>query len=305
MPKRVNFIGIQNEHTLACDGYHQYTVRTGYDSVIGQRTGDLFCFTAKKPGKVREVNKSGIIVDYDDGDTQGFELGRRFGSAAGLTIAHQVVTQLKAGDKFELGQAIVYNDGFFEPDFFDPKKVVFKNAMEVNTVLMESPVTHEDSSAISTRISDMMSTNTTKIKYVILRFDQAVSQIVQSGQEVTSDTVLCTVEDPMTANSQLFDEKSIETLKILSAQTPRAHAKGVVERIEFYYHGEKEDMSATLQELCTQSDKQFKKRAHDKGAQGYSGQVDGGFRIDGKPLPVDTVAVKFYITSSIRAGVGD
>lgn len=305
MNLKSNFIAIQQEHTVACEGYHQFSVRTGYDSVLPQRTTDLFAFTAKKPGTVREVTKLGIIVDYDDGETQGFELGRRFGSAAGLTIAHNVVTPLKADDKFVIGDPIVYNDGFFEPDFFNPKHIVLKNAMEVPTVMWESAGTHEDSSSISTALSDKLSTKITKIKIVEVRFDQSVSQIVQPGQAVTADDALCIVEDAITANNKLFDERSIETLKALAAQSPRARVKGVVERIEVYYHGDREDMSESLQELSATSDRSFRKRAAAAGKTGYTGKVDGGFRIEGTPLPLDTVAIKFYITSRVGAGVGD
>lgn len=298
-------MAIQQEHAVSCDGYHQFSVRTGYDSVLPQRTTDLFAFTAKKPGVVREVSKLGIIVDYDDGEAQGFELGRRFGSAAGLTIAHNVITPLKADDKFVVGDPIVYNDGFFEPDFFDPRKIVLKNAMEVPTVMWESAGTHEDSSAISTTLSDKLSTKITKVKIVEVRFDQTVSNVVQVGQEVTADTSLCIVEDAVTANNKLFDESSIETLRALAAQSPRARVKGVVERIEVYYHGDREDMSESLQELSAISDRGFKKRASAAGKTGYTGKVDGGFRIEGNPLTVDTVAIKIYITSRVGCGLGD
>lgn len=298
-------MAIQQEHTVACEGYHQFSVRTGYDSILPHRTGDLFAFTAKKPGVVRQINERGIIVDYDDGDAQGFELGRRFGTAAGLTLAHNIITPLKEGDKFAVGAPIVYNDGFFEPDFFDPKKIVLKNAMEVPVVLWESSDTHEDSSAISSKLSKALSTRITKQKTVVLSFDQSVSTIVKVGEQVTADTVLCTIEDSVTANNKLFDEASIETLRSLAAQTPRARVKGVVERIEVYYHGDKEDMSESLVELCNYGDKELRKRAQAVGKQAYTGKVDGGFRIEGDPIPLDHVAIRFYITSNVGAGVGD
>lgn len=304
-PKRVNFIAIQQEHRVACEGYHQFSVRTGYDMVVPQRTTDLFAFTAKKKGVVRQIDKRGIIVDYQDGSSQGYSLGRRFGSAAGLTIAHNVITPLKEGDVVEIGDAIVYNDGFFEPDFFNPKRVVLKNAIEVPTVLWESPGVHEDSSGITKHIAQKLTTKITKIKTVELTFDQSISHVVQVGSPVVADSVLCLIEDAVTANNRLFDEASIESLKALSGQSPRAHVQGVVERIEVYYHGDKEDMSESLAELANYSDKEFRKRAQSIGKNGYTGKVDGGFRIEGTPLAVDTVAIRFYITSDVGAGVGD
>lgn len=304
-PKRVNFIAIQQEHTLACEGYHQATVCTGYDTVLPQRTTDLFAFTAKKPGVVRQVAAAGIIVDYDDGAAQGFELGRRFGSAAGLTIAHNVVTPLKEGDRFVVGDAICYNDGFFEPDFFDPKRLALKNAMDVNTVLWESAGTHEDSSAISAEVSQRLTSRIAKVKIVVVKFDQSISNLLKPGTAVDADSVLCIIEDAVTANNKLFDERSIETLKTLSAQTPKANVKGTVERIEVFYHGDKEDMSESLVDLCNYGDKELRKRASAIGKNPFAGKVDGGFRIEGESLPLDHVAIRFSITAHADAGIGD
>jgi hypothetical protein len=272
---------------------------------VGQRTSDLFCYSAKKSGSVRSIDEHGIIVDYVDGETQGFELGRRFGNAAGLTIAHSVVTQLKVGEKFDKGQVIVYNDGYFEPEFFEPKNIVMKMGMEVTTVILESALTHEDSSGITKNLSEKLRTNISKVKYIQLRFDQHVSQLIKEGDEVDADTILCIIEDEVTAKNKLFDERSIETLKAISAQTPRAHVKGKVERIEVYYHGDKEDMSESLREISGASDRIFKKKAASVAKTGFTGKVDGGFRIEGTPLPVDTLVIKVYITSSVPAGTGD
>ena len=305
MPKRVNFIAIQQEHGVACDGYHQASVRTGYDSIVAQRTTEMFAVVAKQPGVVRSVSPTGIIVDYADGSSQGYTLGRRFGNAAGLTIAHNVVTLLNEGVSFQPGDPICYNDGFFELDFFNPKQIVLKNAMDVTTVLWESVGTHEDSSEISKAVADKLTTRITKVKTVQVKFAESVSQLVKPGDEVTSDSVLCFIEDSVTASNRIFDQASIETLKAVSAQSPRAKVKGVVERVEIYYHGDKEDMSESLQELATVGDKELKKRALSIGEPAYTGKIDGGFRVDNNPLPVDCMAIRIYITSNIPSGVGD
>ncbi len=304
-PKRVNFVSIQQKHAVACDGYHQHTVRTGYDSVLAYRTDELYAFTAKKPGKVRAIVDKGIIVDYDDGTYSGYELGRRFGNSQGLTVAHNVVTPLKEGDEFKVGDAIVYNTGFFEPDFFDAKRIVWKNSINARTVLWESCQTLEDSSAVSARIAQKLSTKITKVKTIVLSFDQAITDLVKVGAEVVSDSVLCIIQEAVTANNKLFNTQSIETLKALSAQTPRAHVKGKVEKIEVFYHGDKEDMSESVRELCDVGDASLRKLGNAVGIKPYVGQVDGGFRIENNPLSLDTVAVRVYITSNVAAGYGD
>ena len=273
--------------------------------MIAHRLDEPYAYTAKHKGVVSSVNNTGIVVDYENGERQGFNLGRSFGNAQGLTVAHNVVTPLKEKDTFEVGDPIIYNDGFFEPDFFNPKQLCWKNAINCRTVLWEASATHEDSSSISSKLADRLSTKITKVKIIILKFDQAISGLVTPGTHVSADSILCTIQDQFTANSKLFDEKSLDTLRLISAQTPRASTKGVVERIEVYYHGEKEDMSDSILEIATASDKNIRSRAVSAAKPVYTGQVDSGFRIDGTPLNLDTLAIKVYITHDTEAGVGD
>lgn len=304
-PKRVNFVAIQQSHAIACDGYQQFMIRTGYDAMIAQRSHALFAYTAKKPGVVKSVDAKGIIVDYDDGKSEGYELGRRFGNAAGLVVPHQIVTKLKAGDKVVEGDAIVYNSGFFEPDFFNPHRVVLKNAFPVKTVLWESSQTLEDASSISTRAAGKLRTNITKVKTIVVNFDQTLDRLVKVGDKVQADTVLGYIQDAVTANSKIFDEESLDTLRVISAQTPRAGLGGVVEKVEVFYHGDKDDMSESLRTLANQGDRELKRLGHSMGRNPHTGSVDGGFRIEGEQLPLDAVAVRIYITAPTAAGVGD
>lgn len=304
-PKRVNFIGIQHSHGVACDGYGPSPVRTGYEQVIAHRTSDLFAMTAKKPGKVVSISATGIVVQYDDGEKKGYEIGRRYGDAAGLVIPHNVVADVREGQKIKEGDLICHNDGFFEKDLLNPNGVVWKAGVMVKTALMESTITLEDSSAISKRVAELLKTKTTKVKHITVSFDQSIRKLVQVGAKVDSESILCIIEDAITANAGAFDEESLDTLRVLSAQTPQAKAKGVVERIEVFYHGDKEDMSESLRAIANASDVQMSKRYVGMGRKPYTGQVGMGYRVAGDPLLVDTADIKVYITGDVPAGVGD
>ena len=265
----------------------------------------MFAITAPQPGKVLSVNKKGIIVEFADGTKQGYQLGRRFGNAAGLVIPHEIATPLKADNEFQVGEPICYNTGFFEIDFFDPKRIVLKNAFNVRTVLWESLQTLEDASSITEKVAGKLVTSVTKVKTVLLAFDQTVTNLVKVGDEVEYDSVLCYIQDEVTAAGKLFTDETIDTLKMLGAQSPRAHVKGKVEAVEVYYHGDKEDMSESILQLAEESDKRFKYIANSQGKKYYSGSVDAGFRTDGNSLPMDCVAIRVYITMQAPCGVGD
>ena len=304
-PKRVNFISIQSGHKIACRGYHQPALRTGYEQVIAHRTGDMFAVTAKKPGKVISVGPEGMKVQYEDGEAQGIELGRRFGNAAGLVVPHQIRTGMSAGQTFSPGDVIAYNEGFFEPDILNPANVVMKTGVSIKTVFMENPMTLEDSSAISKETAALLMTKQTKVRTIVVNFDQEVHKLRKVGDEVGSDDILCVIEDAVTAGNRLFDEASLDTLRVLSAQTPQAKAKGVIERVDVFYHGEVDDMSATLTKIVAATDAQRVRRARAGGKKVFTGSVDEAFRVEGNPLQLDTAAIQIYITSDVPAGVGD
>lgn len=303
--RRLGFSSIQNKHFVDCDGYTQPMIRTGYEEVIPQRTSDLFAYAAKDDGKVISVNDTGIIVEYRDGTQKGIELGRRFGAAAGLTIPHEVKTELKKDQNFKKGDIISYNPGFFEKDNLDPSKLILKMSRLATTVLMENPITLEDSSAISQKLANELTAGMTKVRDIALTFTQNVYRLVKVGAEVDVNDILCIIEDPVGETQAILDEKSVETLRALSSQTPLAKYKGVVERVEVFYHGEKEDMSPTLVEIASESDKLLLRRNKSSGKGNYDGSVDDSFRVDNNPLMMDNLVIRIYISHRAPIAPGD
>lgn len=300
-----NFAAIQASHGVACNGYHQSTLRTGYENIVAQRSGDLFAVIAKQKGTVTDIKPKGITVKYADESIKSYELGTRFGAAAGLIIPHEVVTNLSVGTEFEVGDAICYNSGHFEPDAFNPRTVCYKNNLNVKTVLWESYQTLEDASSISKRISTQLRTKTSKVKNIVIGFDQSVTMQVKPGDQVDFDSVLCYIEDSSTASSNLFNSETIDTLKMLSSQAPRASVKGVIDKVEVYYYGEPEEATESIQKLIQASDKKFREDFKQMGKPQFTGSVDESFRMDGDALPMDSICIRVYITSDNDFGIGD
>lgn len=303
----MNFIGIQNRHVVACEGYVQPHVRTGYEQVIPHRVGDMFAVTAKQAGKVISRNDDGVVVEYVDGTKQGITLGRRFGNASGLTIPHQIHSDLKEGDSFAVGDPLAWNTGFFERDVLNPNQIIWKSATMCRVALMESPDTLEDSSAISTSLSQKLITEQVKIKDIVVNFDQAIHRMVKEGERVEPESILCFIEDEISAraNTAGLDDETLDTLRVLGAQTPQAKVQGKIDRIEIYYNGDLEDMSDSLRKLVAISDKRIAARNASIGRQAFTGSVGTEFRIGSDPLMIDTACIRIYMSALVPAGVGD
>jgi hypothetical protein len=304
-PKRVNFIPIQHSSGTFAEGYRPTPLRTGYERVLAHRTDDMFAAAAEQDGTVTSLTDRGMVVTYADGSTHSLQLGRRFGRAAGLVFPHQLATTLAPNTTFKKGDILVYNERYFQPDLLTPQQVVWKAGLLVRTAIMETPDTLEDSSAISADVATELETEVTYVRDIVVAFDQAIHGLVSEGSAVEIDSILCTIEDAVTAENNLFDEQSLDMLRLLAANTPRAKYRGVVERVEVFYHGEIDDMSSTLADIATTSDRERKRHARSLQQPVLSGKVDSSTRIQSKPLPADNLLIRVYITSPVVAGVGD
>ena len=303
--KRVNFINIQHGHGISCVGYRSPIVRTGEESKIAQRTSDIFATIAERAGTVVSSNKDGIIVEYDNGERVGVQLGRRYGGASSLTYPFTVVTDLKAGEKVEAGDAIAYNTNFFERDYLVPKGVIWKSGTPMMVALTVSPATYEDSSAVSRQAAERLTTFITERRAIVVNFDQAIHEMVKAGQKVDVFDSLCVVEDSLTSGNDMFKGATAATLRQYGADAPRAKVKGTVEGLEIRYNGDKADMSPSLRAIADTLDRQMAAVQRASGQDVLTGRTYNHYRVEGKPLMPKTAVITVLITHEVPYSVGD
>jgi len=260
---------------------------------------------ASKAGEVVEQSDEHLVVAYEDGTFEHVDLTTQYGISAGSVYPQRQATTLKLGDKIEKGDILKYNAGFFKPSRFHPKQVQWMAGVIARTALMEASYTLEDSSAIDDWLAEQLGSEVTKVKTIVVRFDQTIRNLVKEGDHTDIATILCTIEDAVTAESGLFSDDDLDTLRLMSSATPSAGAVGEVSKIEVFYHGDPDDMSDSLLELALAHDKRRRKVAKRLGKPAASGQVDQSLRIDGNGLELDHMAIKVYITHREGMSVGD
>lgn len=304
-PKRVNFIGIQQSHVISSEGYRESPISTGYDHVLAHRVDEIFAMPAEKDGEVVELSDEHMVVAYEDGTFEHIDLTTQYGISAGSVYPQKQATSFQLGDKVKKGDILKYNSGFFKPSRFHRHQVQWKAGVIARTALMEASYTLEDSSAMDDWLAKQLGSEVTKVKTIVVRFDQTIRNLVKEGDHTDITSILCTIEDAVTADSGLFSEDDLETLRMMSSATPTAGAVGEVSKIEVFYHGDTDDMSDSLLELVSAHDKRRRKMAKRLGKPVVTGQVDQSLRIDGNGLELDHVAIKVYITHREGMGVGD
>lgn len=303
--KRVNFITIHHGQGIGAKGYKPTPLRTGYESVIAERTDDIFASTAKEKGKVTKVSDKAISVEYSDGSVDNIQLGVRIGVAGGAHYKHPIVTNLKEGDKVKKGDLLAYNEVFFEPNPLDPKRALWKAGVMCKTAILENSDTLEDSSIISMDMAKRLGTETIEEEIVFIAFDQTISNMVKVGDDVQPDTILCTIEDQVTSDNKLFSDDTLETLALLSGNTPRAKYTGKIEKIEVLYYGDVEDMSDTVSEIAINANKKIAAQRRALKQTVVDCSIGESLRLDNKLIEPDTLVIKFYITKQVGTGGGD
>lgn len=300
-----NFVSIQQQHGIAVEGGSSMPLITGYEQVLANRVTDLFAVIAQQDGEITSLTDKVIGVTYKDGSKKFYEIGRRFGKHQGGIIPHTLITPLSVGQKFKLGDVVTYNSDFFEINYLNPQNLLWKNGLLMNVAIMDTTDTFEDSSAISEKAANALRTKMTYVRTLVLDFNITVNDLVEIGDDLTAESILCIMEDSITADNDLFDEETLGTLSQLSSASPRAKHSGKVEHVEVFYNGEIEDMSESLEALAISYDRKLSKVQKAMGKNIISGRVDESYRVEGRSLGRNQLVINIYITAYVAAGVGD
>ena len=194
---------------------------------------------------------------------------------------------------------LVYDKLFFEPDIFNPSRVIYKQGDLITVGLAEIPETFEDSAAISTRLNTTLGTTVTKIKSIILEATDNVFDVKSVGDHLEPTDSIMSMTKAGIGESGL-DERTRELLKSLKTSSPKAKMRGTISKIKVLYNCEFSELSKTLQEIAAKSDKIIKEET------GWTGQiVNGSYSTRGRVLQKGEVEIKFYIDVNNGMGIGD
>jgi len=275
-------------------------VRTGYENVIPLRTDPKYAVVAEADGVVLNVTPNAVTVNYKD-RKETYKIQKWTSKEeAGSTYTHKQISNVKKGDKVIAGDTLIYDPLFFEKDFFNPKRVLYKTAASLNISLFEDIETYEDSCVITSKVSKKMSLDITKVRTFVLDSIDDIENLVNIGDKVDADDKLFTIVDHTVSAMKNVDKKTLEILKELKNSSPKSKYKGKVDNIEIYYNTNDEyPLSKTVTKLVEESDKRLKAKY------GYPGKVDASYSVDGKKLTVGKIVVKIYLIVRENMGTGD
>ena len=302
-PKRLLFVDVQNGHTIAMDSMKVVPVRSSYEAVMPYRVPEKYAYMAEQDGVVKKVTPFGITLAYKNGEVKTVKLGHWSSKEEAKTSYLRTIrTDLSVEQKFKRGDAISYDDKFFEQDLFEPNRVVYKTGTTLKVAIKEDPDTFEDSHVLHRRAVDKVGTSVLKSKVYILSNTDDIINLVKPKQNVEVDTLLFTIYDPNLAISDDLSDKTIGILQNIANKSPKAKLRGVVHDIRLLYNCEYEELSDTLKEIADTSNKAIKNENNNNK---LDGRVNNTYSVDGKKLAPGQVMLKIRIVNKLPMGLGD
>jgi hypothetical protein len=298
--RRTNFSSIQGSHVIPIKNMRAPYVRTGYETILPVRVGGKFISTAEEDGEVTKVTSKYVEVRYKTLGTKRYTLHSwTTKEESGTCYTHTMITSLSAGDTVIKDDTIIYANTFFEPDIFNPKRVLYRQGDIITVALSEDPETYEDSGSISEDVYSRLATTVTKVKSIVVNNSDNIINLIGVNSKVEPNTVLFSILDKTLGDTKNLDDRAREILQNLKTTSPKAKLKGTVSKIVIYYNCEFETLSESLKELVTISDAKLKEET------GFTGRVTNSYSINGVPLNANSVEIKVYLHIEDMMSIGD
>ena len=325
-PERVAMSSAQSRHTLACVGSDRNLVYTGFEKVLPHIIGDTFVFKAKKDGKVLKIDDKNklLVLEYNDGTKDVLNLQPEIGknSGSGFFVSNKLEPLVKEGEKFKAGKLIAHNPEFFTIDKWtgDP---VFIHGPLARVALVYSSKTFEDSTKISKRLSDKLSSHIVIKKDIVLGPNANISKMVKKNDTVE-------VNDPLIIFDTSYEEDLVNKFLNLvqdedlnydvdeaSRNIISSKYNGVIEDIKIYYTAPKERYSKSVQDIINYYERENKNRLKAISSHVNPNEVDVPLtevyyidpglsgKVKGTKVPKDGILIEIYIKYRDTFSIGD
>lgn len=255
-PKRSNFARIHFDAWANVVGQMTLPCRTGAELVMAHKAGKKFALSTVEAGRVVEVTDEGMRILYESGEEDTVKLGRSFGSNAGKTIPHKMITDRKVGYKFQAGEILAWNPYFFERDWIEDKQVAMLIGVPSFIALRETMITYEDGSSQSETYAKKLASRVTHIRDILVNFDDNVKLNTKVGDTLETDSSLANI---LPVGVEFTDDTS--SLDYQSNTSPKSKYVGDVERIEVLYCGDPSEASESVRGIIAKGDRERKKES--------------------------------------------
>lgn len=238
-------------------------VTNGSDEALPYMTSDIFAFKAKQDGKVIELDDKYMIVEYKDGTKDYINLEETIekNSDGGFYVPLKLdkTDKLKVGSKFKAKDILAYDKSSFSNSLGENDNIAFNVGTLTKVAVICTDEGFEDSTIITSNMSERMSTDIIVCKDITLSKDTNVLSMISVGDHVEEGDTLLIISDSYddeTTNiliKNLVDDEN--EISELGRKRIKSSVTGKVAGIKIYRTVEVNEMSESLQKIVKKYEK--------------------------------------------------
>ena len=240
-------------------------ITTGMDEAMPYLSSDQFAFKAKKDGKVKEINKNYMIIEYSDNTYDYIELSESIkkNSDGGYYVPLKLdpIEGLAKDTEVKAGQIVAFDKLSYSNSLGESDNIAYNIGKLAKIAVINSDDGFEDSGVVTERLSEKLATPIDLMSDIVIEKDSNVLSIVKVGDKIS-------VGDPLIVWQEPFDDEESNTLLKTLAGTDvselgkrklESNVTGVVKDIKIYRTLEIEDMSESLQNIVSSYEEYYNK----------------------------------------------
>ena len=306
-PTRTSMSYKQTMYMLMTDQSDPALIGNGAEKILPYHISDEFAVNAQEDGQVIEKDDEFMVIKYKNGKYRTLDLTKqiRKNSSAGFYIPVQLVTNLKAGQKFKKNEIIAWEDRAFRKTGNDPD-VAMRLGPLVKVAILPAWDIYEDSAPVSRKASTAMTAPMVMPIDVVLDKSAYVSKICKVGDKVNAGDAV------MVFDNYHEDEDVLAMIQSLRADLKEDVIESTYSRKITHYTGEivsidivttvpVEELSESLQKIVKDNWKKLKRR--DYLVNKYSNKDDMNYYKSGMLLTETTDPVETDYQGKVKGKV--
>ena len=244
------------------------------------------------------------------GNVQSYDYSETLTNNSGSYVLQKRNANVKVGEKVKTGDVLIYNSGFFTPEY-GTKQVLWNHGVMATIAMMEKSTNFEDASELSPDFARKMTTYPTHVRSLTITQDTTVEDLVGIGTEVESIDSLCNL---VSADVALLgsggSSEYLDLARSIGRSSTKADYYGTVKDIKVLYSGSKDKMSESVRSLVKAYERRVRIREKAMGLLPNQilkdpGKVAPGTKYHGIDFTDTTVVIEVSITGTLDMAPGD
>ena len=303
-----------SKHSMRTMKQSPLLITNGSDEALPYLCSDMFAFKAKNKGKVTEITRDYMIIQYSNNEKDFVDLRENIkkNSDGGVFEVLKLDTDLKVGDVVKEGQVVAYDKKSFVRNTGSGNLATSVGILS-KVAILETDEGYEDSAIISKRLSENLMSQVVIQKQVLLDANTNVYKMIKKGKSINVGDTLMIIqnafddEDANTLLKNITDEELISTagrIPITSKIT------GVVQDIKIYRSCDLEDMSDSLRKVVEDYESNIRKlkRVSKDSINNAAADLEPDYKLPPtgklKNSP-NHVLIEFYLRYDDKMSIGD